>query len=158
MANYNKVIIAGHLCRDPELKYVSKSGTAVCNVTVAETEKWKDNEHTVFLDVTLWGKTAELCNEYLAKGSAVMFEGRLCQDNWKDKETGKNRTKIYMTAEKMVFLGKGAGRFIDNGGSGKSRGDDEYKGRDEPRQAQSGEDNQDYQPSGAGRPDDEVPF
>jgi len=104
MAGFNKIIIVGNITRDIELRY-TPSGLAVCDIGLAVTEKRKKGDETVFIDCTAWDKTATLAAEYLAKGRPVMFEGRLKQDQWNDKETGAKRSKIGMTIDKMVFLG-----------------------------------------------------
>lgn len=114
MPNFNKVIIAGHLTRDPEVKYLS-SGSAICNFSVAVSEKWKDKasgemkESTAFIDCDAWGKTAEIIGEHFAKGKPILVEGRLKQENWDDKETGKKRSKLKVTVDSFQFLGGGKG-------------------------------------------------
>jgi single-strand DNA-binding protein len=109
MPSYSKAILVGHLTRDVEIKYIP-SGTAVTEVAVAVNDKRKGRdgewiEEVSFIDVTIWGKTAELAGEYLSKGSAVMIEGRLKQDTWQDKESGAKRSKLRVVCEKLVFIG-----------------------------------------------------
>jgi len=106
--DFNKVQIAGHLGRDVELKYTPK-GTAVAELSVAVNRKWSDEsgekkEETTWVNVTAWGRTAETCGQYLAKGSNVFIEGRLSVQSWDDKETGKKRSKMLVTAERVHFL------------------------------------------------------
>lgn len=108
MVSINYVVIGGNLTRDPELKFLP-TGVAVCNFNVAVNEKYTVNgekkENVCFVEVVAWKKTAELAAEYLKKGSPVVVEGKLSQDEWQDKETGKKRTKTKMTASKVHFVG-----------------------------------------------------
>lgn len=116
MPSFNKVILMGNLTRDPELRHI-QSGTALCSVGLASTRKYKQQEETVFVDVTFWGKQAELVCEYCQKGSPLLVEGRLKQDEWEDKTTGQKRSKIGVVAESMQFLGigsKSGGQRRDN--------------------------------------------
>ena len=84
MAGYNKVTLLGNVTRDLELRY-TPSGTAVCDIGLAVSEKRKNGEETLFIDCTAWDKTAELAVEYLAKGRQVFLEGRLKLDQWNDE-------------------------------------------------------------------------
>ena len=108
MANFNKVILAGNLTRDVELKYIP-SGTAVADITLAVNDKRKDKdtdqwvENTTFVDVTLWGRTAEVASEYLSKGSPALIEGRLKLDTW--EKDGQKRSKLRVVGENMQMLG-----------------------------------------------------
>ena len=104
MAGFNKTILMGNITRDIELRY-TPGGKAVCDIGLAVNEKRKSGEEVMFIDCTLWEKTAELGAEYLAKGRQVLFEGRLKQDTWNDKDTGAKRSKIGLTVDKMVFVG-----------------------------------------------------
>lgn len=115
MASYNKVILVGNLTRDPEVKYIP-SGTAVADVSLAVNSTWFDKksnerrEEVTFVEVTFFGRQAEVVGEYLSKGKPVLVEGRLKMDSWDDKETGKKRSKLYVVAESMQMLGgKGEG-------------------------------------------------
>lgn len=99
----NTVIIAGNLTRDPEVKY-TPSGKAVCNSSIAVNEKSKDRESTHFIEVVFWGKTAELIGQYCKKGSKILVDGRLNQESYEDKETGKKISKIKVVCETMQFL------------------------------------------------------
>ena len=115
MANVNKVILIGNLTRDPEVRYTPK-GTAVTDISLAvnrtSSSEGEKREETTFIDVTLWGRTAEVAGEYLNKGRPLYVEGRLQMDSWEDKNTGQKRTKLKVVGEKIEFLG---GR--DSGGS-----------------------------------------
>lgn len=108
MLEMNKVFLTGNLTRDPELKYLP-SGTAVADLRLAVNRRVFDRssgerkDETVFVDVTAWEKTAEFCKNYLHKGSGIFVEGRLKQDSWQDKETGKNQSKISVVAERIQF-------------------------------------------------------
>lgn len=110
MASFNKVILLGNLTRDPEVKFIA-NGTAVAEVGLAVNRVWFDKqtntkkEETTFVDVTLWGKDAEVAGEYLAKGRPVLIEGRLQLDTWDDKQTGQKRSKLRVVGERMQLLG-----------------------------------------------------
>lgn len=110
MASFNKVILVGNLTRDPQVKY-TQGGTAVAEIGLAVSRQWFDKasnswkEETTFVDVTVWGKTAENCAEYLAKGRPVLVEGRLQLDQFEDRQTGQKRQKLKVVAETVQFLG-----------------------------------------------------
>ena len=109
VSSFNKVIIMGNLTADPELRS-TPGGTPVAGITVAVNEAWTDQsgkkqESATFIDVTLWGKIAESVCRWKKKGDPVLVEGRLQQDKWQDKDTGKNRTKLKVTAETVTFVG-----------------------------------------------------
>ena len=112
MASFNRVILMGNITRDIELKYI-QSGTAVTELGLAvndrrktATGEWVDE--TTFVDVTLWGRTAEVASEYISKGSPVLIEGRLKLDTWETE--GQKRSKLRVVGEKMQMLGgKGGG-------------------------------------------------
>ena len=106
MASYNRVVLLGNLTRDPELRYIP-SGTAVSEIGLAVNDRVKKNDQwvdeTTFVDVTRWGRTAEVANEYLSKGSSILIEGRLKLDTW-EKE-GQKRSKLRVVADKMQMVG-----------------------------------------------------
>ena len=90
MASFNRVILVGNLTRDPELRYVP-SGAAVTDIGLAMNDRWKNAsgewvEEATFVDVTLWGRQAEVASEYLTKGAPVLIEGRLKLDTWETSE------------------------------------------------------------------------
>jgi len=130
MANLNKVMLIGNLTRDPELRYTPK-GTAVADISLAINRVWNNEqnqkqEETIFVDVTLWGRQAELAQQYLTKGRGAYIEGRLQMDTWDDKETGKKRSKLKVIGESLQFLpdgrgGAGAGAQHAAGGQQASR-------------------------------------
>ena len=121
MASYNRVILLGNLTRDPELRYL-QSGMAVTDIGLAVNDRRKNAtgewiEETTFVDVTLWGRTAEIAGEYLSKGAPVFIEGRLKLDSWDDKQSGQKRSKMRVVCERMQLLsGRGPGG-PDGGGS-----------------------------------------
>ena len=109
MANLNKVLLLGNVTRDPEIRYTPK-GSAVCDLGIAvnrnyTTDSGEKREEVTFVDVTLWGRTAEVAGEYLKKGRSVFIEGRLQMDTWDDKQTGQKRTRLRVVAENMQLLG-----------------------------------------------------
>ena len=109
MANLNKVLLLGNVTRDPEVRYTPK-GSAVCDLGVAvnrayTTDSGEKREEVTFVDVTLWGRTAEIASEYLKKGRPVFIEGRLQMDTWDDKQTGQKRTRLRVVADNMQLLG-----------------------------------------------------
>jgi single-strand DNA-binding protein len=120
MASFNRVILVGNLTRDPELRYIP-SGTAVTDVGLAVNDRRKNAqgewvEDTTFVDVTLWGRTAEVASEYLNKGAPVLIEGRLKLDTW--EKDGKKNSKLRVIGERMQMLGARQG----GGASGGQRG------------------------------------
>lgn len=153
MASFNKVVIVGNLTRDIEVRYLA-SGQAVADVSLAINESYKGKdgnkvENTVFVDCTLWGKTAEIAGQYLAKGKPVLFEGRLTTEKWDDKETGQKRSKMKVTVESMQLLGSPSG------------GKDAPQAEERPRQQQRAQQSPPKQESFYGSVDpggDEVPF
>ena len=108
MASLNKVMLIGNLTQDPELRRIP-SGTAVSTLRMALNESFQNKsgekvERTVFLDVDVWDRQAETCQQYLSKGSPVLIEGRLQMDTWDDKETGQKRSRLKVRAERVQFL------------------------------------------------------
>jgi single-strand DNA-binding protein len=107
MASYNRVILVGNLTRDVELRY-TQSGLAVTDIGLAVNDRRKNQagdwvEETTFVDVTFWGRTAEVASEYLSKGSPVLVEGRLKLDTW--ETDGQKRSKLHVVCERMQMLG-----------------------------------------------------
>jgi len=108
MPDINKVFLAGRLTRDPELKYIP-SGTALCKIGLAVSRKYKtksgeNKEESLFINLTTWGATAEFCNEYMKKGTPVHVDGRLTMNEWDDKDTGKKRSIIEVSVERIQQL------------------------------------------------------
>lgn len=133
MASYNRVILIGNLTRDPQVRYTT-GGTAVSELGLAVNRSWFDKqsnsrkEETTFVDVTLWGRQAEVAGEYLAKGRPVLIEGRLQLDSWDDKETGQKRSKLRVVCENMQMLGSGGPGGGGGGGGGGGRGGGGHSG------------------------------
>lgn len=108
MPNFNKVILAGHLTRDPQLSTLP-SNSQVCEFGMAMSRKWKgkdgnSNEEVCFVDCRCFGPQAETLNRYVTKGKPLMVEGRLKYDQWEAKDGGK-RSKLYVIVENFQFLG-----------------------------------------------------
>lgn len=113
MASFNKVILVGNLTRDPELRYTPK-GTAIAKLGVAVNRVWttdtgEKREEATFVDVDVFGRTAENVGQYLRKGSPLLIEGRLRLDTWEDKQTSQKRSKLGVVAEVVQFLGSPRG-------------------------------------------------
>jgi single-strand DNA-binding protein len=112
MVSFNSTILAGHLARDPELRYTPQ-GKAVADFTIAVNRKYtRQNgekvEDVAFIDITVWDRMGETCAEYLKKGRAVLVAGHLVQDRWQDEQTGQKRSKLKVVAERVQFLGGGS--------------------------------------------------
>jgi|TARA_B100001059_G_scaffold14354_1_gene11623 single-strand DNA-binding protein len=121
MANVNKVMLLGNITRDLEVRYTPK-GTAVCDLGMAVNRiRTGDNgeriEEVTYVDVTLWGRQAELAGQYLSKGRSVFIEGRLQLDQWDDKQTGQKRSRLRVVGENMQFIGGQGGSGGNQGGS-----------------------------------------
>ncbi|MDD5389906.1 MAG: single-stranded DNA-binding protein [Gallionellaceae bacterium] len=118
MASVNKVIIIGNLGKDPEMRYMP-SGDAIANLRIATTDKFKDRngemqEATEWHSVAFFGKTAEICGQYLKKGSQIYVEGSLRTRKWQDKD-GNDRYTTEIRGDRMQMLG---GRGGGGGGGG----------------------------------------
>jgi single-strand DNA-binding protein len=121
-ASLNKVLLMGNLTRDPEVKYTPK-GTAVCDLGLAINDSYKAQDGTIketvtYVDVEVWGRTAENCKQYLTKGRPVFVEGQLRLDQW--EQDGQKRSKMKVRADRVQFLG--------GGGSGGGGGKGSYSG------------------------------
>jgi single-strand DNA-binding protein len=106
----NRVFLAGNLTRDPELKQTN-SGMAVADLGVAVNERYKNRngeqvERVCFADIVVWGRQAETCSQYLAKGAAVLVEGSLQFDRWENAD-GQPRSKMKVRANRVQFIGRG---------------------------------------------------
>ena len=133
MPSFNKVILAGNLTRDPELRYTPK-GTAVARIGIAVNRQWRDEsgqqkEEVTFVDVDAWGKQAETISQYLKKGRPILIEGRLKLDSWDDKQTNQKRYQLRVVMETFQFLDSGGTR--EGGASG---GGGNYNAPDASRQ------------------------
>ncbi len=150
MASYTRVVLLGNLTRDPELRYIP-SGTAVADIGLAVNDRVKRDdqwvEEATFVDVTLWGRTAEIANEYLNKGSPVLIEGRLKLDTW--EKDGQKRSKLKVIGERMQMVGSRGG----SSGGGPNRSDSHEQTPHEQTPEYSST------PSGPSMPpNDEIPF
>ena len=119
MPNFNKVILAGNITRDPELRYTPK-GTAVAKIGMAINRQWKDEsgqqkDEVTFVDVDAFGRQAEVISQYLKKGRPILVEGRLKLDQWDDKQTGQKKSRLGVVLESFQFLDSGGTR---EGGGG----------------------------------------
>lgn len=155
MANLNKVMLMGRLTRDVELRYTPKQ-TAVADLGLAVNrfrsgDGGERTEETTFIDVTLWGRNAELANQYLGKGREVFIEGRLQLDTWEDKTSGQKRSKLKVVGETMQFVGSGGG------GGGQQRSAPQGGGHSAPPQQSSAPPAQSA-PAAYEDEDDDIPF
>lgn len=155
----------GRLTRDPELRYTPK-GTAVADISMAinryrSSDSGERTEETTFVDVTLWGKTAETANQYLAKGREVFIEGRLQLDSWEDKASGQKRSKLKVVGEAMQFIGgqgQGGGQGSSGGGQGGYQSESGSQQSSPPPQQQSAPPQQSSAPSNFDEEEDDIPF
>jgi single-strand DNA-binding protein len=125
MNGFNKVILAGNLTRDPELRY-TPGGMAIAKFGLAVNRKWKDSqsgemkEDVTFVDIDAFGKQAETIGQYLKKGRPILIEGRLKLDQWDDKQTQQKRSRLGVVLESFNFLDggnrEGGGDFSGGGG------------------------------------------
>jgi len=127
-ANFNKVILAGNLTRDPEHR-VTPGGLSICKLGLAinrnfTTQNGEQREETTFVDVDSFGKQADVLAKYMSKGRPILIEGRLKLDSWEDKNTGQKRSRLGVVCETFQFLGgggsggSGGGQYNDDGDSG----------------------------------------
>jgi len=150
----NKVILVGYLGADPDMRY-TPSGQGVCELRLATSESWNDKngqrqERTEWHRIVVWGKRAEICSKYLAKGRQVYVEGRIQTRNYDDKE-GNKRYITEIIANDVQFLGGGG----KDGEKGRGRSDD---GPPPPSEADFGGYGGGGGGGGGGGPDDDIPF
>ena len=100
------VVITGRCSRDPELRYVGEKNTAVCDVGIACDSGFGDNKTSCFVDLTLWGRQAEVCHEYLKKGNVFQVDGELVQESWEDKQSGQKRSKLKVKVKDLTLFPK----------------------------------------------------
>ena len=122
MASFNKVILVGNLTRDPELRYTPK-GLAIAKIGVAVNRVWTNEagekkEEVTFVDVDVFGRTAENVGQYMRKGRPILIEGRLRLDQWDDKQTGQKKSRLGVVAETVQFLGSPTGAAPAGGDGG----------------------------------------
>jgi len=130
---YNKIVLMGNLTRDIELRYAS-SGSAIGSTGLAVNRKWKTNtgeqkEEVMFIDITFFGRTAEIANQYLRKGRQVLVDGRLSLEQWTAQD-GSKRSKHAVIVESLQMIG---GKD-DQGGGGGNYGNNSYGGQQAPTQ------------------------
>lgn len=177
MASYNKVLLLGNLTRDPQVRY-TPGGTAVAELGLAVNRTWFDKqanqkkEETTFVDVTLWGRQAEVAGEYLSKGRSVFIEGRLQLDQWEDKTSGEKRSKLKVVGEAMQMVGgRSEGGGDGGGGGGGQQGQRSSRapqgggrrssapaGRSTSQESSAADSFYDNNPGPEDIPDDDVPF
>ncbi len=148
----NKVILIGNLGQDPETRYTG-SGTPVCNMRLATTERYKDAngemvERTEWHSIVAWSRLAEICGEYLRKGSKVYFEGQLQTRSWEDRD-GNTRYTTEVRAREMLML--------DSRGEGGSGGGSSGGGANQPRNAATAN-KAPVEDTAGFEPDDDLPF
>lgn len=113
MAGYNRIVLVGNLTRDPDYKQLT-SGQPICRLGLATNRQFKNRQtgamvqEVCFIDIDVWGAQAESCRQFLQKGRSVLIEGRLKLDSWED-QNGQSRSKHSVVADRVVFLGAGAG-------------------------------------------------
>ena len=170
MASVNKVILVGNLGNDPEIRYMP-NGDAVCNISIATTDSWKDKQSGEKKEITEWHrvvffrKLAEIAGQYLKKGAPVYVEGRLRTRKWQDKDSGQDRYTTEIEANEMQMLGRregsgdapreggasyGNSSSASNGGGNSSYGGSSSSGSSAPRK-----------PAGNSNPgdfEDDIPF
>jgi single-strand DNA-binding protein len=163
---FNKVILVGNLTRDVEVKYLQNS-SAVANLGLAVNRRYKDasgeqRDETCFIDVTLFGRTAEVANQYLKRGSKVLIEGRLKFDQWTD-QNGQKRSKHTVVAESMQMLDSRGGGSDNQGqdsgysSQGNQSGYDNYK-QDNYSKAPTNNNKDDYKIKEIDVNEDDIPF
>ena len=111
MANFNKVILAGNMTRDPELRY-TPNGKAIAKFGLAINRNWttetgEKKEEVTFVDIDSFGRQAEVISQYMKKGRPILVEGRLKLDQWDDKQTGQKRSRLGVVLESFSFLDSG---------------------------------------------------
>lgn len=162
MASLNRVILMGNVTRDVELRY-TQGGTAVTDLGLAVNDRVKKNgewvDEATFVDVTLWGRTAEIAGEYLSKGSPVLIEGRLKLDTW--EQDGQKRSKLHVVGERMQMVGSrsgsgggGSGGGASGGGGAPSSGRGSSRGAPQTATADRGMSDM----GGDSIPEDDIPF
>ena len=155
MADLNKVLLAGNLTKDPEVRH-TPGGMAVSDLRLAINRKYKDNtgkdrEEVVYVSVTVWGRQAETCGQYLTKGSPVLVEGRLKLDEW--EKDGQKQSRLGVVAERVQFLSSRGG---GSGGGARTASTSEYE--DAPPARRTGSDDRVPQEEILDGSEDNVPF
>ena len=172
MASYNRVILVGNLTRDIELRYTG-GGTAVTDIGLAVNDRRKTAtgewiDETTFVDVTLWGRTAEVASEYLGKGSPILVEGRLKLDTWESEGQKKSKLRVVCDRMQMLSGGQGGARtrgdshggYIDESNDSEPQVESHAESHRATNQSSSSHGNREAQPTGEGPGYDEpdLPF
>jgi single-strand DNA-binding protein len=169
MASYNKVLLMGNLTRDPEMRY-TPSGMALCRLGLAVNRVFNDKnnqrrEEVTFVDIDVWGRQAEIAQQYLSKGRPVFVEGRLKLDQWDDKQTGQKRSKLTVVGERIQFVGgggaggQGGGPGGGGGGQGAARPQRSGPARSNaPANAEAPDSGPDQPPEDLDIPEENIPF
>lgn len=157
MASYNRVILMGNVTRDIELRY-TPAGTPVTEVGLAVNDRRKGQngewiDETTFVDVTFWGRTAEVAAEYLSKGSPVFVEGRLKLDTW--EKDGQKNYKLRVVCDRMQLLGGRENRSGGASGGGASSGGGHRENFSQTPEPSQGSGGQNHSPDS---PSDDIPF
>jgi single-strand DNA-binding protein len=153
VATLNRVFLMGNLTRDPEVRYVP-SGTAVADLRMAVNRKYRtqsgeERDETCFVNIVVWGKQAEACGQYLAKGSSLLVEGRLQYDEW--EKDGQKNNRLRVVADRVQFTG------APRKGTAPAPSAPEEPGVREESPSPAGEDSK-AQPAGDAADDDNLPF
>ena len=162
MPNLNKVQLMGNITRDPEVRYTPK-GTAVTDIGLAinrnySTDDGDRREETTFVDITFWGRQAEVIGEYMKKGRPLYVEGRLQLDQWEDKNTGQQRSRLKVIGDNFQFLGgrdEGGQRGGGQGQQSSQQGAPQQQSLQSQQQAPT---QQNYDPIPPSDDDDDIPF
>ncbi len=154
MASFNKVILMGNLTRDPELRVPASTGNPLCNFGLAVNRRFRvgeeQREETTFVDMTAFGRQAEVIAKYCSKGSGILVEGRLKLDQW-ETQTGEKRSKLNVIVENFQFAGRGDGEGGSGGGGG-------YESSSPPQRSGGGERSRPAEESRSDELEDDVPF
>jgi single-strand DNA-binding protein len=135
MASFNKVILMGNLTADPTLRYTPNKA-AVCNFTLAINRKYKSPDGTLkddvcFVDCAAWNKVAENIQKFVGKGRPLFVEGRLTLNKWKDKETGKQRSKLTVTVDSFQFIDSSGAKATADAAAGNVPSQADYQPEDD---------------------------
>jgi single-strand DNA-binding protein len=158
VASYNRVVLVGNVTREIELKY-TQSGMAVVELGLAVNEKRKNAagewvDEAVFVDITFWGKTAEVCGEHVTKGQQILVEGRLKLDTWQDRNTNEKRSKLKVVGDKLVFVGSKQ----DRAASAPPSSDEGYRPSGAAPNPPATQYDEPPRAATAGEPEDSLPF
>jgi single-strand DNA-binding protein len=162
MPNLNKVQLMGNITRDPEVRYTPK-GTAVTDIGLAinrnySTDDGDRREETTFVDITFWGRQAEVIGEYMKKGRPLYVEGRLQLDQWEDKNSGQQRSRLKVIGDNFQFLGGRDEGGQRGGGQGQQSSQQVAPQQQSQQSQQQAPAQQNYDPIPPSDDDDDIPF